>query len=181
MKQKATLTRIDELESLIYVMRGWRVMLDADLARIYGVTTARLNQQVKRNRERFPADFVFQLTGEEFPSLMLQNATSKKGRGGRRKLPYAFTEHGAIMAANVLNSDRAVAMSVFVVRAFIRLREVMAGNKELAKKLAALERKLTSRLDIHEDAILQLFAEMRRLLAPPPPQPEPKKRRIGFN
>ena len=146
-----------------------------------GSTTAPLNQVVKRNRERFPADFVLQLTGEEFAGLMLQNATSKKGRGGRRKLPYAFTEHGAIMAASVLNSDRAVAMSVFVVRAFIRLREVMAGNKDLAKKLADLERKLTSRLDIHEDAILQLFAEMRRLLAPPPPQPEPKKRRIGFN
>ena len=98
MKQKPTLTRIDPLESLIYVIRGWRVMLDADLARIYGVTTALLNQQVKRNRERFQADFVFQLTGAEFAGLMLQNATSKKGRGGRRKLPYAFTEHGAIMA-----------------------------------------------------------------------------------
>lgn len=168
------------IEPLIRVIRGHKAILDADLARIYGVTTARLNQQVKRNLERFPEDFMFQLTEEEFKGLMLQTATSKKGRGGRRKLPYAFTEHGAVMAANVLNSEQAVAMSVFVVRAFIRLREVLAGSRELAKKLADLERKLTARLDIHEEAILQLFAEIRNLLSPPPPQPEPKKRRIGF-
>ena len=157
-------------------------MLDYDLARIYGVPTKALNQAVKRNADRFPEDFIFKLTREEFEALRSQIVTSKPrpGRGGRRYLAYAFTEHGAIMAANVLNSERAVAMSVYVVRAFIRLREVFAGNRVLAKKLADLERKLTARLDIHEGAILQLFAEIRNLLSPPPPQPEPKRRRIGF-
>jgi ORF6N domain len=181
MKSKQSIAHINELDSLILIIRGQRVMLDADLARVYGVTTARLNQQVRRNPDRFPPDFAFQLNKNEFGALMLHNATSKKGRGGRRKLPYVFTEHGAIMAANVLNSKVAATMSVFVVRAFVRLRELMAGNKDLAKKLAELERKITSRLDMHEEAILQLFAEMRDLLEPPPPQPEPRRRRIGFN
>src|SRR5256714_13434091 len=111
---------------------------------------------------------------------MLQFATSKKRRGGHRKLPYAFSEHGAVMAANVLNSERAVAMSVYVVRAFVKLREVLASTSELAKKLDILERKLSSRLNVHEKAIIELFAQIRKLLKPPPPQPEPKRRRIGF-
>jgi len=111
---------------------------------------------------------------------MSQIAISKKGRGGRRKLPYAFTEHGAVMAANVLNSERAVAMSVYVVRAFVKLREVLASTSELAEKLDALERKLAGRLDVHEKAIIELFAQIRKLLKPPPPQPQPKRRRIGF-
>jgi len=111
---------------------------------------------------------------------MLQNATSKRGRGGRRKLPYVFTEHGAVMAANVLNSERAVAMSVYAVRAFVKLREVLASTEDLAKKLDDLERNLTGRLDIHEKAIIELFAQIRKLLKPPPPQPEPKRKRIGF-
>jgi hypothetical protein len=111
---------------------------------------------------------------------MLQFATSKKGRGGYRKLPYVFTEHGAVMAANVLNSERAVAMSVYVVRAFVKLREVLASTAELAKKLDTLERKLTGRLDVHEKAIIELFAQMRKLLKPSPPRSEPKRRRIGF-
>ncbi len=123
------------VEPTIRIIRDQKVILDADLARIYGVTTARLNQQVNRNMAKFPADFMFRLSKEEFDRLMLQIATSKKGRGGRRKLPYAFTEHGAVMAANVLNSERAIAMSVYVVRAFIRLREVFATSSELAKKL----------------------------------------------
>lgn len=184
MKEKQSLTRIDRLENLIYIIRGQRVMLDTDLARVYGVPTKRLNEQVKRNRERFPEDFLFQLTRQELADLRSQIvasrnrsqfATGSQKHRDPRALPYAFTEHGAVMA------ERAVAMSVFVVRAFIRLREVMARNKELAKKLADLERRLASRLDVHEEAILQLFAEIRSLLAPPPPQPEPKKRRIGFN
>jgi len=162
------------------MIRGQRVILDSDLAKIYGVTTARLNQQINRNRERFPQDFLFRLSREEFKTLMLQIATSKKGRGGRRKSPYAFTEHGAVMAANVLNSERAVAMSVYIVRAFVKLREVLASSDELAKKLDDLERKLTGRLDTHEKAIIELFAQIRRLLKPPPPQPAPKRRRIGF-
>src|SRR2546423_7246473 len=106
---------------------------------------------------------------------MLQFATSKKGRGGYRKLPYAFTEHGAVMAANVLNSERAVAMSVYVVRAFVKLREVLASTSKLAEKLDALERNLAGRLDVHEKAIIELFAQKRKLLKPPPPQPQPKR------
>ncbi|MGQ0763068.1 MAG: ORF6N domain-containing protein [Acidobacteriota bacterium] len=162
------------------IIRGQRVILDSDLAKIYGVTTTRLNQQVSRNRERFPEDFLLKLTRAEFDGLMLQFATSKKGRGGRRKLLHAFTEHGAVMAANVLNSKRAVAMSVYVVRAFVKLREVLASSDELAKKLEDFERKLTGRLNTHEKAIIELFTQIRRLLKPPPPQPEPKRRRIGF-
>ncbi len=179
-KTKKALTTLEPIEPVIRIIRGLRVILDSDLAKIYGVTTARLNQQVNRNRERFPEDFLLKLTRVEFDGLMLQFATSKKGRGGRRKLPYAFTEHGAVMAANVLNSERAVAMSVYVVRAFVKLREVLASSDELAKKLDALERKLTGRLDTHEKAIIELFAQIRRLLKPPPPQPGPKRQRIGF-
>jgi hypothetical protein len=179
-KKKESLVRIEPIEPAIRVIRGHRVILDTDLAKVYGVTTARLNQQVNRNLKKFPSDFTFRLNRDEFNGLMLQFATSKKGRGGPRKLPYAFTEHGAVMAANVLNSERAVAMSVYVVRAFVKLREVLAGNEQLAKKLDDLERKLTGRLDIHEKAILQLFAQIRDLLRPPPPQPKPRRRRIGF-
>jgi len=166
----------------IFFIRGEKIILDAGLARIYGVTTARLNQQVRRNLKKFPKDFVFQLSRSDFGHLMLQFATSKKGRGGRRKLPWAFTEHGAIMAATVLNSERAVAMSVYVVRAFVKFRKILAGNKTLAKKLEELERKLSKRLDVHEESILRLFAEIREILNPPPPvEIEKPKRRIGFH
>ena len=157
-------------------------MLDNDLACIYGVTTARLNQQVRRNLGKFPSDFVFELTAQEFDRLMLQIATSKKSRGGRRKLPFVFTEHGAVMAATILKSPQAIAMSVYVVRAFIKLREALSGNKELAKKLRDLEKKLTSRLNVHEEAIVRLFAEIQDLLnttsSSPPAKP---KGRIGFH
>lgn len=166
----------------IFILRGQKVVLDADLARIYGVTTARLNEQVKRNLTKFPKDFLFRLSPSEFGRLMSHIATSNRGRGGRRKLPWAFTEHGAIMAATVLSSERAVAMSVYVVRAFVKFRKLLAGNKDLAKKLAELERKLTKRLDIHEVAILRLFAEIRGILNPPPPiESDKPKRRIGFH
>ena len=198
-KTKQALETVEPIEPVIRIIRGQRVILDSDLAKIYGVTTKRLNEQVSRNRERFPADFMFRLTAGEWQDLKLQTATSNRSQtasgsepnlksqiatsrshGGRRKLPYAFTEHGAVMAANVLNSERAVAMSVYVVRAFVKLREVLASSDELAKKLDALERKLTGRLDTHEKAIIELFTQIRRLLKPPPPQPEPKRRRIGF-
>ena len=116
----------------ILILRRQRVILDTALAELYNVPVKRLNEQAKRNRKRFPADFMFQLTPRENKSLRSQFATSKIGRGGRRSLPYAFTEHGAIMAATVLNSEQAVEMSVFVVRAFVRLREMLAANKELA-------------------------------------------------
>jgi hypothetical protein len=129
-----------EVERLILTVRGRRVMLDADLARIYGVTTARLNQQVKRNRDRFPPDFMLQLSLEEWRALMLQSATSNSTRGGRRKVPFVFTEHGAVMLASVLNTPIAVQASIRVVRAFVRLREVLATHVELARQLAAMER-----------------------------------------
>jgi hypothetical protein len=120
------------------------MLLDSDLAALYGVTTARLNQQYRRNQDRFPQDFAWQLTAAESQSLMLQNATSKTGRGGRRKPPVAFTEHGSIMAATVLNSPRAVQMSLYVVRAFLKLREVLASNADLACKLESLERSVAA-------------------------------------
>src|SRR5437870_564131 len=187
-KTKQALVTTEPVEPVIRVIRGQRVILDSDLARIYGVTTKRLNEQVKRNRQRFPDDFMFRLTRAEGMSLTSQIAISNRSQiatGSQkhrdpRALPYAFTEHGAVMAANVLNSGRAVAMSVYVVRAFVKLREVLASTEELAKKLDDLERKLTGRLDVHEKAILQLFAQIRELLRPPPPQPKPKRRRIGF-
>lgn len=131
---------------------------------------------------------MFRLTADELASLSLQLATSNRSQfvTGSQKhrdprfLPYAFTEHGAVMAANILNSERAVAMSVYVVRAFVKLREVLASTAELAQKLDILERKLTSRLDVHEKAIVEMFTQIRKLLKPPPPQPEPKRRPIGF-
>ena len=161
-----------EIEQRILILRGQRVIIDSDLAQIYGVQTARLNQQVRRNKGRFPEDFSFQLTPEEYRSLILQNATSKKSRGGTRKLPLAFTEHGALMAANVLKSSRAVTMSVYVVRAFIRLRETLALHKKLAHKLEELEKKLTS----HDSDIQAIVHALRQLMIPP----EQPKKEIGF-
>ena len=158
------------VESRIFVLRAQKVILDSDLAELYGVPVKRLNEQVKRNRERFPPDFMFQLSAEEQASLRSQNATSK--RGGRRYLPYAFTEHGAIMAATVLNSERAVEMSVFVVRAFVRLREMLSTNQQLAGKIDELER----RLDTHDASIQELIEAIRELMEPSPPSGRP----IGF-
>jgi len=134
------------------------------------------------NGERFPKDFAFQLTAEEADSLRSQIATSSS-HGGRRYRPYAFTEYGALMAANILNSARAVQMSIFVVRAFAKMREALRGTPQLARKLAALEKKLTTRLDVHEAAIVQVLREVMQILNPraPPPEPEPPRRRIGFH
>jgi len=170
----------DRIERRILLIRGERVILDSDLAELYGVETRRLNQQVSRNRDRFPEDFSFRLTNKEVTALMSHFATSNGGRGGRRKRPYAFTEHGAIMAASVLNTPRAVEMSVFVVRAFVRLRAFIATHKELAEKLAELERKLAG----HDEQIVAIIDAIRRLMAPParPDAPAPPdKRRIGFH
>ena len=168
-------------EPAIQLVRGQRVMLDSDLAAIYQVSTKRLNQQLRRNRSRFPADFAFQLTVEEVTNLRLQFATSSltsqittsKKHGGRRYLPWVFTEHGAIMLASILNSDVAVQASVRVVRAFVRLREMVAGNAGLAAKLVELER----RLDSHDESIANLFQAIRQLLTPP----TKPKREIGFH
>jgi hypothetical protein len=166
----------ERIEAKILLVRGHKVMLDADLAALYGVTTKRLNEQVRRNLERFPADFMFQLTDQELGILRSQFATSSSPTrlawGGRRTAPYAFTEHGAIMAATVLNSPRAIEVSVYVVRAFVRLREMIAANKEFARKLEELER----RLDTHDQAITEILRAIRQLMAPP----VTKKRPIGF-
>ena len=163
--------RLTTVENAIHLIRGQRVMLDSDLAQIYGVTTKRLNEQLRRNRKRFPSDFAFQLTREEFTGLRSQIATSSYG--GRRYLPWVFTEHGALMLANVLNSDVAIEASIRVVRAFVHLREIVSANAELARKFAQLER----RLDAHDEQIAHLFAAIRQLLAPAPE----KKREIGFH
>ena len=133
----------ERVESRIPLIRGQKVLLDADLAKLYGVTTKRLNEQVKRNRDRFPDDFMFQLTPDE-KAEVVANCDHLQGLKFSPAFPYAFTEHGAIMAASVLNTRRAIEMSVFVVRAFVRLCEVLAAHKELAAKLAALERKVAS-------------------------------------
>jgi hypothetical protein len=170
---------VEQIDAMIHMIRGVRVMLDRDLARIYGVPTFRSNEAVKRNRHRFPPDFMFQLTREEFDSLRSQIAISKTGRGGRRTLPYAFTEHGALQAVNVLRSPRAVQMSVFVIRAFVKMRETLRGTPELARKLAALEKKLTTRLDIHEAAIVHVLQEVMQILNPPPTTTQPRPQ-IGF-
>jgi hypothetical protein len=170
--QRITPVPVEHIAQSILIFRGHKELLDAELASLYGVSTARLNQQVRRNLERFPEDFMFQLSTTEYAALMLQNATSKSGRGGRRKLPLVFTEHGAIMAATVLNSPRAVEMGVYVVRAFIKLREALASNKELTRKLDQLERKLQT----HDQAIVGILNAIRELMNPP----EPKRRGIGF-
>ncbi len=164
------------VEGLIFIIRGHRVILDSDLARIYGVQTKRLNEQVRRNKDRFPEDFMFQMTNQEASNLKSQFATSSliadKSHGGVRKLPWVFTEHGAIMAANVLNSKQAVRMSVFVVRAFIRLREALVVHKDLARKLEALEKKVGS----HDAQFQAVFDAIRELMK----VPEKPKRRIGY-
>ncbi len=162
---------VETVENAIHLVRGQRVMLDSNLAAIYGVTTKRLNERLRRNPNRFPSDFAFQLTRQEFTNLRSQIATSN--RGGRRYRPWVFTEHGAIMLGSVLNSETAVEASIRVVRAFVRLREIISANAELAAKFAQLER----RLDSHDEAIAQLFAAIRQLLAPP----SEKKREIGFH
>jgi hypothetical protein len=175
-----TTLAVENITSVIRTIRGQKVVLDTDLARIFGVPTFRFNEAIKRNRVRFPNDFMFQLTAAEAESLTSQIAMSKTGRGGRRTLPYAFTENGAVMAANVLNSPEAVRMSVFVVRAFVQMRDLLGSTKDLAKQLAELEKKLTARLDGHEAAIVEVLRRVMDILDPPPPPPEPPRRRIGF-
>jgi hypothetical protein len=181
MTNNALIASVEQIESQIFLIRGQRVMLDEDLAALYEVETKRLNEQVRRNQERFPEDFMFQLTAEEFANLKSQFVTSSlrsqiatsnnpPGRGGRRHLPYAFTEHGAIMAASVLNSPRAVEASVQVVRAFVQLRQILASNAELSRKLVALEKNY----DIKFKAI---FEAIHQLMTPADPK---KKRPIGF-
>ena len=180
----------ERLEPLILRVRGHRVVLDADLARLYGANTSRFNEAFKRNRHRFPADFAFQITPEELEALRSQSATSKtlthdflrdnssqfamSSHRGRRYLPWVFTEHGALMAANILRSDRAVQMSVFVVRAFVRLREQVAANTAILKRLAEIDKTLLE----HDSALRDVYQKLLPLLQPPA---DPPKRRIGFH
>lgn len=170
MPKTLAIVPVERIESRILLIRGHKVMLDSDLAELYRVSTKRLNEQVRRNRERFPEDFMFQLTPEETEALRSQFATSNRGRGGRRYRPYAFTEHGAVMLASVLNSPVAVQASIQVVRAFIRLREILATHKELARKLAELEQKYDRQFKVVFDAI-------RELMAPP----KKERKEIGFH
>jgi hypothetical protein len=168
------MSNFEAVASRIHVIRGQRVMLDQDLATLYAVETRALVQAVKRNLERFPTDFMFQLSAEELAQWRSQIVMSNPGaRMGLRRPPYAFTEHGALQLASVLNSSRAVEMSIVVVRAFVRLRELLATHRDLAAKLKKIER----RLDMSDEAIAELYAMIRRLMQPPP---EPPKRRIGF-
>jgi len=166
---------LGNISSSIVLIRAHKVLLDSDLAALYGVTIKRFNEQVRRNAIRFPADFMFQLTAAEVESLRSQIATLKPGRGKHRKYrPYAFTEHGAIMAAMVLNSARAVEMSVYVGRACVRLREVLSANTELAQRLEELEARLSQKVESHDQAIAGILEMLRKLMNPP------ATRAIGF-
>ena len=172
---------LEAITQRIVVLREQKVLIDADLAALYGVETRRLNEQVRRNRGRFPEDFIFELSPEEFAHLKSQSATSSWG--GRRKLPLAFTEHGAIMAATVLNTPRAVEVSVYVVRAFVKLRELVGSHRELARRLDELEQKTEALAMSHDtfsrntrNQLKQVFDALRELMTPP----ETPKRPIGF-
>ena len=181
MATKKTALAAPRIDHRILIIRGERVMLDTDLAELYGVPTKALNQAVKRNAERFPEDFMFQLSAQEFAIWRSQIVTSNPGaKMGLRRPPYAFTEHGAIQAANVLSSPRAAEMSVHVVRAFVRMRELIAQNKEIAKKLAQLE----GRIDGLDETVVEIVQAVRELMAAPTSSPAPNdnkpKRRIGF-
>jgi ORF6N domain-containing protein len=169
---KTAIILAKRVSSKILVLRNQKVILDTDLAELYGVPVKRLNEQFKRNLQRFPPDFLFTLTRAEYQNLKSQNATSSSAHGGRRYLPHAFTEHGAIMAATVLNSKRAIEMSIFVVRAFVGMRQALAVNQHVVSKLSELE----ARLDSHDIEIQDLAEAIRELMAPLPAN----SRRIGF-
>jgi hypothetical protein len=184
----------EEIISQIHFIRGRKVMLDSDLARIYSVTTARLNQQVRRNIDRFPSDFMFELTDDEFQNLMLQFATSSlhvtenikaknlksqsviSSWGGRRKPPLVFTEHGALMLASVLNSPTAIQASINVVRAFVKLREILSMHAELSERIADLEKRTFEKLEEHSEQLVLVFEALRDLVK----QKEEPREPVGF-
>ena len=173
------LSPLNRIDRSILLIRDLRVMIDADLAVLYGVTTKRFNEQVKRNIDRFPPDFMFRLTKNEMANLRSQFATSSlKDYGGRRYLPYVFTEYGAIMVANIINSRHAIEMSILVVRAFIRLRNILATHMELAQKISDLERQFKDKTLEHAMHINKIYKILDALMMP---LPEPKKERIGFD
>ena len=162
---------IERIARAILVIRGEKVMLDSDLAALYGVTTGNLNKAVKRNAERFPTDFMFQLDAEEVANLKFQFGISSWG--GRRRRPYAFTEQGVAMLSSVLNSERAVKVNIAIMRAFVKLRQTLESNRELAEKFSELER----RVGVHDDEIAAILEAIRQLMAPP----EKPRREIGFH
>jgi phage regulator Rha-like protein len=168
-----SLVPVEFIEKRIFLIRGQKVMLDTDLAELYGVSTKRLNEQVRRNLNRFPLDFMFQLNEEETETLRSQFATSKTGRGGRRYFPFVFTEQGVTMLSTVLNSDRAIEVNIAIMRVFVRLRELIADRKELAAKL----KKLEDRIEDHDEKITVVFEAIRQLMTPP----VKPKRNIGFD
>jgi phage regulator Rha-like protein len=171
--RKAPPVMMTSIERRILIIRGQKVILDTDLAQLYQVPTKRLNEAIKRNRKRFPGDFMFQLNRQEMNCLRSQFATSNEGRGGRRTLPYAFTEQGVAMLSSVLNSERAVQVNIAIMRAFVKLREIIATHKELAAKIKELEQKFHQ----HDKKIHAVFEAIRELLEP---QAVPLKRQIGF-
>lgn len=163
---------VQVVERRIYLIRGHKVMIDVDLAELYGVPTKRLNEQVRRNQKRFPPDFMFQLSKDEAENLRSQIATSRSTHGGRRSLPYVFTEHGVAMLSSVLNSERAIEVNITIMRAFIRLRQMLDSNEELNRKFAAVIRKLST----HDKYFRVVFEELKKLTEQPPPS----RKAIGF-
>jgi hypothetical protein len=188
----------DEIISQIYIIRGRKVMLDSDLARIYGVTTRRMNEQVKRNIQRFPEDFMFQLSPDEYSNLMSQFVISSSqitnnvedvnlmsqiatsSWGGRRKLPLVFTEHGAIMLASVLNSPTAINASVYVVRAFVKLRDILSMHRELSERITDLEKGTSEKLEKHSEQLILVFQALRELVKQKDEPREPVGFKIGI-
>ena len=176
MSKKSSTNQIatsEQIQKMVHVVRGQRVMLDSDLARLYGVTTTRLNEQVSRNLDRFPEDFAYQLTQKEFTCLMSQIAISNMGRGGRRKPPWVFTEHGVAMLSSVLRSPTAVQVNIEIMRAFVQIRRLMGTSGELVEQL----RRLDETVQLHDDQIRAIAEVLNRLMA----NPDPTKRRIGFH
>ena len=173
MSEKKAIVLQGNIEQRILLIQGEKVIVDADLAELFGVPTKRLNEQVKRNKDRFPDDFMFQLSADE-KAEVVANCDHLSRLKYSSSLPYAFTEHGAIMAANVLNSLRAIEVSVYIVRAFVKLRRLIAENKELFRRIGRIERHLSD----HDEQIIELVRAIKHLLKPEPP---PKKRRIGFH
>ena len=172
MDESKSVVPVGKIENRIFLIRDEKVIIDADLAEFYGVPTKRLNEQVKRNKDRFPDDFMFQLSPDE-KAEVVANCDHLENLKYSKALPYVFTEHGAIMAAGVLNTSRAIEISVFIVRAFVKVRQMVAGRKDLQRKIAQIERRLTD----HDEQIIELVNLIKQLLNPEPP---PKKRRIGY-
>jgi hypothetical protein len=172
-RTRDALLKPDEIQGMVHIVRGQRVMLDFDLARLYGVTTRRLNEQVTRNRDRFPDDFAYQLTQQEVTNLISQNAISSLGHGGRRKLPWAFTEHGVAMLSSVLRSPTAIRVNIEIMRAFVRIRRLMATPGELVEQL----RQLADTVQLHDTQIKAIAQVLSKMME----RPEEPARRIGFH